>query len=122
MTPDILTGSAVNELDELMELKCKRLNTFNYPQAGISYSYEEWKICKTWKPIIEKKRSRREVPVPDASLSGDHPYQNTCLQDEFRSEGLQVIIRVSNIELTPESPFYPGDSDFQRLPRRWSPQ
>ncbi|CAI7586749.1 unnamed protein product [Penicillium glandicola] len=116
MTPDMLTGSAMIELDELMELKYRRLNTFNYPQAGISYSYEDWKIGKTWKPIIEKRRSRHEVrhsvPVPDASFSGDHPYQNTCLQDEFRAEGLQVIVRISNIELTPESPFYPGDSDF----------
>ncbi|KAJ5933803.1 hypothetical protein N7454_006132 [Penicillium verhagenii] len=112
MTPDMLTGSAMDELRELMELKYGRLNTFNYPQAGISYSYEEWKIGKTWKPIIEKKRSHDEVPVPDASLSGDHPYQNICLQDEFRAEGLQVIVRVSSIELTPESPSYPGDSDF----------
>lgn len=116
MTPDILTGSAMHELRELIELKYGRLNTFTYPGAGISYSYEDWKNGKTWKPIIEKTKSRDEVyhniPVLNASSSGDHPYQNICLQDEFRTKGLQVIVRVSSIELTPENPFYPGDSDF----------
>ncbi|KAJ5557344.1 hypothetical protein N7494_001259 [Penicillium frequentans] len=116
MTPDILTGSEMDELHELIELKYRRLNTFTYPGAGISYSYEDWKDGKTWKPIIEKTKSRDEVyhdiPVPNVSLSGDHAYQNICLQEEFRSKGLQVIVRVSSIELTPENPFYPGDSDF----------
>lgn len=116
LTPEILTGSAMHELDELIELKYYRLNTFKYPEAGISYSYEDWKNGKTWKPIIEKPRSRDDirlnVPVLDASLSGNHPYQNICLQDEFRTKGLQVIVRVSSIELTPKEPIYPGDSDF----------
>jgi hypothetical protein len=116
MTLAMRNGSAMDELEELMEIKWIRLNTLTYPGAGISYSYEDWKNGKTWKAIIEKRRSkddiRNNVPVPDPSLAGDHPYRNICLQDTFRTRGLQVIIRVSSIELTPETPCYPGDSDF----------
>lgn len=95
-----------------MEIKWTRLNTFSYPGAGISFSYEHWKNGKTWKAIIEKGRSKDDicnnVPIPNR----DHLYQNICLQDVFRTKGLQVIVRVSSIELTPETPCYLGDSDF----------
>lgn len=111
MTPDMSTWSSTENLAELINLKGGRLDTFKYPEAGVSYSYEDWKNGRTAKPIIEKRKRRDGVPNSDM-LSGNHSYQRVCLQDEFREKGLQVIIRASSLQLTPEVSSYPGDSDF----------
>jgi hypothetical protein len=38
--------------------------------------------------------------------------QSISLQDDFREQGLQIIVRVSTIDLTPENTSYQGDDDF----------
>ena len=111
LTPSMSKRSSTESLAELINLKWERLHTFKYPEAGVSYSYENWQNGKTAKPIIEKRERRDEVPNSDM-LSGNHSYQRVCLQDEFREKGLQVIIRASSLQLTPEVSSYPGDSDF----------
>lgn len=93
-------------LTDIILLKGLRLHTFKYPEAGISYSYEDWKHGKTVKALIEKTND--ESPSPPS----EHQYQSVSLQEEFREKGLQVIVRVSSIELTPELPCYEGDNDF----------
>ncbi|KAJ5767254.1 uncharacterized protein N7511_004870 [Penicillium nucicola] len=89
-----------------VEWKWERLNTFKYPEAGISYTYEDWKKGKTTKPVIGKRKDC------SSCLDVDHVYQSISLQDDFREKGLQVIIRVSSIDLTPAKPSFEGDKDF----------
>ncbi|KAK4863157.1 hypothetical protein LT330_001935 [Penicillium expansum] len=89
-----------------IEWKWERLHTFKYPEAGASYSYEDWKSGKTAKPFIDRREDRGDSPHTD------HVYQSISLQDDFREQGLQIVIRVSSIDLTPENPSYQGDDDF----------
>ncbi|PWY95980.1 hypothetical protein BO94DRAFT_600988 [Aspergillus sclerotioniger CBS 115572] len=56
---------------------------------------------------------------PDNGYSGicyvtdsDHSYQSYSVQDKFREKGLQVIVRISSVELTPENPHHCGEDDF----------
>lgn len=62
---------------------------------------------------IAKLRQRREsdsdIPRP---VHPDHKLYSVTLQDTFRSQGLQVIIKIDVVELTPENPKYHG-SDWQ---------
>ncbi|KAF9886555.1 hypothetical protein FE257_011327 [Aspergillus nanangensis] len=39
-----------------------------------------------------------------------HPREEIVLREKFRDEGLQVIVKLANIELTPEKPEYEGGS------------
>jgi hypothetical protein len=76
------------------ERKWKRIRRVVHPEPGEEGSYQAWKQKHTW-------------PTPD------DPYQRTGyyevnLQDEFRDQGLQVIVKLSSIELTPEQPTYSG--------------
>jgi hypothetical protein len=40
---------------------------------------------------------------------GDHQFYTLALQDEFREQGLQVVVRIHSIELDPETPSFPGE-------------
>ncbi|RAL00796.1 DUF4246 domain-containing protein, partial [Aspergillus ibericus CBS 121593] len=101
---EYLSQLSHDELARLINEKYQRLRAFRYPEPGISYSYKEWKQGKTSQPIVEKTRILYPEP--------DHTYQTHSLQDKFRDKGLQVIIRISSIELTPDNPSYAGDDDF----------
>ncbi|KAH8892988.1 hypothetical protein GQ53DRAFT_619176, partial [Thozetella sp. PMI_491] len=65
--------------------KWLRIKYFVHPEPGKEQTYEEWE---------KKRRPSDLVPI--------------YLQDTFRSKGLQVIVKLASIELTPEKPAYEG--------------
>ncbi|KAJ5771872.1 hypothetical protein N7520_002401 [Penicillium odoratum] len=101
------------ELEKLIIAKYNRLYSVKGVEPGISFTYDEWKtgentgraIMPKWKDPKWSDPDKPETPsIPDP----DHQYYSIFLQDQF--EGLQIIVRVSAIELTPEKPLYGGDS------------
>ncbi|RAH67604.1 DUF4246 domain-containing protein [Aspergillus aculeatinus CBS 121060] len=97
-------------LQDLMLEKSKRLSIVKGIEPGISFTYDEWRTGEnTARPIRPKVNNSKRCtnpPLPDP----DHQYYSVSLQDQF--QGLQVIIRVSSIDLTPEQPVYAGDPAF----------
>ncbi|CAG8888095.1 unnamed protein product [Penicillium egyptiacum] len=93
------------ELEELILAKNKRLYAVRGVEPGTSFAYDEWKTGEnTGRAIMPKWSEPDGTPlIPDP----DHQYYSISLQDQ--SEGLQIIVRVSTIELTPEKPLYGGD-------------
>lgn len=77
-----------------------------HPEPGVSFSYEQWKAGLTGNAVVQKYKSFAET-VGDTS-GDDHDYYSLRIQDDFRDEGLQVIVKLSSIELTPEKPEYEG--------------
>ncbi|EAW12426.1 DUF4246 domain-containing protein [Aspergillus clavatus NRRL 1] len=53
---------------------------------------------------------------PDGILveqsSQNHQYYSISLQERFRTKGLQIIVQVTSINLTPDHPTYAGDQEF----------
>ncbi|KAJ5475142.1 hypothetical protein N7539_008208 [Penicillium diatomitis] len=96
------------KLSDLVRQKLHRLYAVRGVEPGISFTYNEWKTGhNTGRPIMHKfiwPGSKEEPAPPDP----DHEYYTVSLQDQFA--GLQVIMRVSAVELTPETPFYAGDA------------
>jgi hypothetical protein len=72
----------INEVSQAIEEAYYRTRKIIHPEPGESTSYESWK----------SGQSRQ------------------CIEDEFRNRGLQVIVKLSCIELTPEKPDYAGGS------------
>ncbi|CAI7665602.1 unnamed protein product [Penicillium glandicola] len=100
-----------------------RIKTYGFEQSGpglnfqifagpkingmlIALKQRNWKQVKTIKVFIEKRKDYSPSPP------SEHRYQSVSLEEEFRKDGLQVIVRISSIELTPENPWYQGDDDF----------
>lgn len=114
-THDLLAGmepwqwDSLEALEELVFEKYDRLYAVKGVEPGISFTYEEWKAGKwTGRPIMPKYS---DPDYPRSLSTADpphHEYYTIALQDQF--DGLQVIVRVSTVELTPERPLYRGDA------------
>ena len=75
-----------------------------HPEPGVSFSYQEWKTGRnTGKPVIEKTYLGSKLP-PEEARDPDHQYYTLAIQDEFREKGLQVVIGISGLELSPNCP------------------
>lgn len=79
-----------------------------HPEPGVSFSYEEWKIGLTGEAVVKKARNFGFPGSLEDSSRDDHNYYSLRIQDDFRDEGLQIIVKLSSIELTPEKPQYEG--------------
>ncbi|KAF3398054.1 hypothetical protein F1880_005779 [Penicillium rolfsii] len=111
----------------------KYANTFVFEHSdpGTAYSYEDWKAGRTGKAIVGPAhhdyvcRADYELSQffgsnpwllpyewmykPKGEDADDHHFYTVALQKEFREQGLQVIVRIHNIELDPRTPFYPRE-------------
>ncbi|KAJ5318111.1 Protein of unknown function DUF4246 [Penicillium antarcticum] len=96
------------ELEGLILAKSSRLFAVKGVEPGISFTYDEWKTGENTGRAIMPKWSDPDEPESPPIPDPDHQYYSISLQDQF--EGLQIIVRVSTIELTPENPSYKGDS------------
>ncbi|RAH40445.1 DUF4246 domain-containing protein [Aspergillus brunneoviolaceus CBS 621.78] len=112
MTPEMWASPA--RVAEIIRAKFRRLHRFSYPEPGISYTYEDWKRGQTANPIFGPWPSDHEFDPPR-----NHEYYSVSLENQFRKQGLQVIVQVFSIDLTPEgcggddvAHAYPGDPEF----------
>jgi hypothetical protein len=89
------------ELRDALHWKFNRIRGILHPEPGEDYSYDEWKAG-----LSTKKRKTSYYGHPKEILS--HKYQQVKLEEEFRDRGLQVIVKLASVELTPEKPEYSG--------------
>lgn len=82
----------------VVDAKYLHVRKLVHPDPGPE-TYQEWKRkqwdARQWDP---KHQTEGEEPNP-------YPIS---LENEFRKQGLQVIVKLASIELTPEKPEYPG--------------
>ncbi|KAF2007253.1 hypothetical protein P154DRAFT_614663 [Amniculicola lignicola CBS 123094] len=89
-----------------IEWKWKRLRRTIHPDPG-AYSYSDWKAGHVDKAFIlphHTTLSWNKSPIKN------HEYYTIDLAKEWRDKGLQVIVKIASIELTPEKPEYKGGS------------
>lgn len=79
-----------------------------HPEPGVSFSYEQWKAGLSGNAVVEKHQIFGFPNWLSDPPVDDHDYYSVRIQDDFRDEGLQVIVKLSSIELTPEKPGYEG--------------
>ena len=97
---------------DLLYQKVTRLLCLKHPEPGTAFSYQDWKVgCHGSRPIVERGILKRNPKrrVPDLIAPPYKPY-SVALQDQFRDQGLQVLVEISSIELTPETPAYAPDA------------
>jgi hypothetical protein len=93
-------------VSRMIRTKRDRRSWFDHPEPGISFSYEQWKEDQyTGRAIIPQRVGKYPDPL-------HHERVAVQLQEQFRKDGLQVVIEISRVELTPEKPNYAGDAHF----------
>ena len=102
-----------------------------HSDPGTSYSYADWKAGRTQNSIVgpphhdhvcrgdfEWSKFMEENPwlvhlewmyMPKEEGLTDHEFYTVALQDEFRQQGLQIVVRIHGIESDPETPSFAGE-------------
>lgn len=72
------------------------------PEPGVSFTYDDWKRGKAGRPIV----NGRQIPTgePMQSDKPDHEFYTIKIQDTFRDDGLQVVVRIADVALSPQEP------------------
>jgi hypothetical protein len=87
--------------------KHERLMYWKHPEPGTAFSYEDWKAGNNNNAVVDMVTDRPDrhnfLPV-----NPDHESYTIALQDTFRKQGLQIIVKIDGIELTPDKLKYPG--------------
>ncbi|KAJ5506488.1 hypothetical protein N7453_005445 [Penicillium expansum] len=93
-----------------IERKAKRLLRFRHPEPGTAFSYEEWKTGRhNERAVVDLVRERKDWgETPYKPVTPPHKPSTIRLQDTFRSQGLQIIVNMENIELFPRNQVYTG--------------
>ncbi|PYH30937.1 DUF4246 domain-containing protein [Aspergillus neoniger CBS 115656] len=93
-----------------IERKARRKQHFRHPEPGIAFSYQEWKTGRHNERAVVNMVSKRDDwhDMPYKPVTPSHKPYTIRLQETFRSQGLQVIVNMENIELTPDNPDYGG--------------
>jgi hypothetical protein len=71
-------------------------NEYYYPGDPASFKEAKWRILR--KP---------KLPDPEWEDVSYAPKQGSRLIDRFKDSGLQIIVKMASIELTPEKPNFP---------------
>jgi hypothetical protein len=105
---------ATLSLRQVVNIKYSRIFRFQHSEPGTTYSYEDWKAGRTAQAFVG--REDREIMDPmlqnemlRARDEVDHQFQTVKLQDEFGEKGLQIIVKLGGIELTPDNPSFLGE-------------
>ena len=88
------------DLSEALQWKFNRIRGILHPEPGEDYSYDEWKAGLSTKKRGSSYGRQTEILR--------HTYSEVNLEREFRDKGLQVIVKLASVELTPEKPEYSG--------------
>ncbi|KAH7363759.1 hypothetical protein BKA65DRAFT_489558 [Rhexocercosporidium sp. MPI-PUGE-AT-0058] len=83
------------------------------PEPGTAFSYEDWKEGKNGKVIVGppdfvgRNRVPMQTPDPDQGL------YTIDLQEILQQKGLQIIIRIREVDLIPSNPTFTGSLMFE---------
>nr|OQO25765.1 hypothetical protein B0A51_05975 [Rachicladosporium sp. CCFEE 5018] len=100
--PDFESDFA-GEIDQALRWKHNRLRKIVHPEPGTDYTYEQWKEGKAPRPDPPKLHY-----LGGEKAGFHHEYQTVRLEGDFQEKGLQVIVKLAGIELTPEKPVFEG--------------
>lgn len=97
-----------DNVDRLLSAKVRRMLIAKHPEPGTAFTYEQWRDGEHGgRAIVDMVTDRPILPRKAPPNTPHQPY-NVQLQNSFREKGLQVIIRIDGIELSPENPEYTG--------------
>ncbi|KAK3934566.1 hypothetical protein QBC46DRAFT_324902 [Diplogelasinospora grovesii] len=96
-------------LERAMKMKHKRFRVgWAHPEPGQAFSYTDWKAGKAGRAVIPKLSTTRGTYGRVVLSQPDHQFYTVSLQDTFREQGLQVVVKLTTVELTPDNSSFSG--------------
>ncbi|CAK7273643.1 hypothetical protein SEPCBS57363_005752, partial [Sporothrix epigloea] len=96
---------------DLLCQKTERVVCHKHPEPGTELSYEEWKLGRhDCRPTVDEGNAAAGGRQFTPPIAPPHIPYSVALQDTFRDQGLQVLVEISSIELSPETPAYGPDN------------
>lgn len=91
---------------QALKLKYHRCKEWLHAEPGVSFSYEEWQEGSTGRAVVPRRPVSLTPPRLAVEPSGceDHESYAVALEEEFAARGLQVVIHIGAVELTPATP------------------
>ncbi|KAG4434610.1 hypothetical protein IFR05_009903 [Cadophora sp. M221] len=84
-----------------------------HPEPGTAFSYKAWKEGRNGKVIVGAPDFVDSDRVPVQAPDPDEGIYTTDLQETFQRKGLQIIIRLREVNLTPSNPTFTGSLTFE---------
>lgn len=84
-----------------------------HPEPEPQAANEEEGFSETFYQRLDEWREREPIQRPEPGEFAPRVIKAKCqvnLREDFAQNGLQVIVKLANIELTPEKPEYDGGS------------
>ncbi|EON97703.1 hypothetical protein UCRPA7_6802 [Phaeoacremonium minimum UCRPA7] len=96
----------IGTIHEVIDRKWKRIRQIVHPEPGTAVTYEQWKqgLQASIVPKSEWSRTEEEKTKQFQQFR----FYDVNIHDDFRESGLQIIVKLASIELTPERPDYEG--------------
>lgn len=96
-----------------VRLKYDRVKRWLHPEPGVSFTYQEWKEGRNNRAIVPPRG--REQWVKDCRgfairselhevPKENHEFYPVDLEHEFAKQGLQAVVEIGGVDLTPERP------------------
>jgi hypothetical protein len=101
-------SDSYDALKYLVSKKVHCLFAAVHPEPGSAFSYNDWKAGKNGKVVIAQTDFQGGDRIPAGTQDPDDGLYKISLEDEFRTQGLQIIIRFQDIDLTPDQPTFAG--------------
>ncbi|KJY01814.1 hypothetical protein TI39_contig278g00069 [Zymoseptoria brevis] len=86
-----------------IEAKYHRVKEWFHPEPGTTFTYEEWARGENNRAILPE--CGPELPeVVDRSSRRNRPFYTVSIENDFADQGLQVVVEIGEVELTPAEP------------------
>ncbi|OAA69519.1 hypothetical protein ISF_02789 [Cordyceps fumosorosea ARSEF 2679] len=87
-----------------VKLKHRRCKAWLHPEPGAAFTYAEWKAGRNNRAVVpgrapDWQRGGGQLPPKE-----DHAFYQVSLETQFARRGLQVVVEIGAVELTPARP------------------
>ncbi|EPE36492.1 hypothetical protein GLAREA_08655 [Glarea lozoyensis ATCC 20868] len=105
----LTTSEKFFSLIPLLEKKRDIITSLSDPEPGTAFSYEAWREGRNGQVIVGSPNYKRNRRMPSKDPDPDNGIQIVDLQDIFHKKGLQIIVRIREINLTAAEPTFTDD-------------
>ncbi|SMY22650.1 unnamed protein product [Zymoseptoria tritici ST99CH_1A5] len=106
--PDLLVRRdrycyALNPTEALVA-KHHRTKRWLHPEPGTAFSYEDWRKGKNNGCVVPGHAGYLHAKKVDDPFKEDHEFYTIDIEERFADNGLQVVVEIGSVDLTPDDP------------------
>ncbi|EGP88866.1 uncharacterized protein MYCGRDRAFT_99590 [Zymoseptoria tritici IPO323] len=81
-----------------------RTKRWLHPEPGTAFSYEDWRKGKNNGCVVPGHAGYLHAKKVDDPFKEDHEFYTIDIEERFADNGLQVVVEIGSVDLTPDDP------------------